>query len=67
LHFAQDFLRRRHSGVRADQELFEFLPELVIDLRPIEEPRDVAEPALPRTLKRLLGLLVRFLGALEDA
>jgi hypothetical protein len=67
LHFAKNLLRRRDARVSADQQLFELVPDLIIDLRPVEKPRDVAEPALARALERLLGPLVGLLGAFEDA
>jgi hypothetical protein len=67
LHIGEDFLRGRNARVRADQQLFELVPDLVIDLRAVEETGDAGEPAFPRAFERLIGLVVGFLGALEDA
>jgi hypothetical protein len=60
-------VRGGNAGIGADEELLEFLPDLVVDLAPVEEARDVAEPALAGALERLLGLLVRLSGTPEDA
>jgi len=60
-------VRRRDAGVRADQQLLELFPQLVIDLAALEQAGDVAEPALARAFERVLGLLVGLLRALEDA
>jgi len=54
-------VRGGDAGVGADEEFFELLPDLVIDLASIEEARDVAEPALAGAFERLLGLFVRLL------
>ena len=67
LDVAEDLLRRRDAGVGAEQHLLELVPQLVIDLAAVEEAGDAAEPALAGALERSLGLLVGFLGALEDA
>ena len=64
---AQDLLRRRDAGVGADQQLFELVPDLVVDLAAVEDAGDVAEPALAGAFERLFGLLVGLLRALEDA
>jgi hypothetical protein len=67
LQVSEDLLCGYDAGVGADQELFEIFPGLVVDLSAIEEPGDIAEPPFAGTLQRLLGLLVSFLRALEDA
>jgi hypothetical protein len=67
LHVAEDLLRRRDAGVRADQQLLEIIPYLIVDFRPVEQPGDAAEPTLARALEGLFGLLVGLLGAFEDA
>jgi len=66
LHVAEDLVRRGDAGVGADEQLLQLLPDLVVDLAPVEQVRDVAEPALAGAFERLLGLLVRLPGALED-
>jgi hypothetical protein len=66
LHLAEDLVSRRDARIGADQQLLEIFPDLVVDPGPIEEARDVAEPALARPFERLLGLLVGLFGALED-
>jgi hypothetical protein len=60
-------LRRRYAGISADEQLFQLFPDFVVELRAVEEAGDVAEPALPRALEGLFGLLVGLFGALEDA
>jgi len=60
-------VRRRDAGVRADQQLFQLLPDLVIDLAAVEEPGDAAEPPLAGAFERVFGLLVGLFRALEDA
>jgi hypothetical protein len=67
LHFAQDFVRRRDAGVGADQELLQLIPHRIVDLAPIEDAGDAAEPAFARLIERLFGLLVGLFRALEDA
>jgi hypothetical protein len=51
-------VRGGDAGIGADEELFEILPDLIVDAAPVEEAGDVAEPALAGALERLLGLFV---------
>jgi hypothetical protein len=60
-------VRRRNASVRTDEQLLQLLPDLVIELRAVEDAGDIAEPALARALERLFGLLAGLPGALEDA
>ena len=58
---------RRNAGIRADEELFELLPDLIIKLRPVEETGDAAEPPFAGAFERLFGLFAGLAGAFEDA
>ena len=62
----ENLARRRYARVGADQQFFELVPDLVIDLATVEEAGYVAEPTLAGLLKRLFGLLVGLFRALED-
>jgi hypothetical protein len=67
LDIAEDFLRRGDARVGANEQLFELLPDLVVDLATVEEAGDAAEPALAGAFEGLFGLLVGLSGAFEDA
>jgi hypothetical protein len=66
LEVAEDLLGGDDARIGADEELFELVPDLVVDLAAVEEDGDVAEPALAGAFESLFGLLVGLFGALED-
>ena len=61
-HAVEHLLRGGDADVRADEELLQLLPELVVDAAAVEEAGDLAKPAFAGALERLVGALLQLLG-----
>jgi len=53
------------ADVGADEELLQFLPELVVDARAFKKPRYPPEPGAAGAVEGVVGLVFRLWGARE--